>query len=54
MIFGFYNRIWELSDEDDFSKNIKHILQRNKNLVETIPQYINGIVVGWKIQLRYE
>lgn len=53
MIFKFCNRDWSLEEKDDFIKNLRPILLRDKT-IEAVPQFIEDKVVGWTIKPRYE
>lgn len=47
----FINRDWTRSEHDDFELNIA---TRLSNLSGAIPMNIDGIIVGWVIQVIYE
>ena len=48
----FVNRDWDHTEEDDFKLNVQNQLSEH---AEAVPQYSNeGLLVGWKIQLKFE
>lgn len=47
----FINRTWSRLEEDDFKLNVQ---PRLSDLVDAIPIYHDGKVIGWRLQNRYE
>lgn len=43
----FYQRKYEFTEHDDFVRHVQPYLEEHQ---EAIPQYHEGVVVGWKIQ----
>lgn len=47
IIYRDFNR----TEQDDFHMNVENLLS---NTVEAVVLYVDGNIVGWKIQLYYE
>jgi hypothetical protein len=47
----FKNRDYSLTEEADYTLNIRPL---EGSTGESVPAYIDGVLVGWFIQPRYE
>lgn len=47
----FLQRDYTRTENDDFILNVAPNLRNNK---EAVPQYFDNVLVGWKIQYKYE
>ncbi len=50
---SFINRDYSRTQHDDFVLRVSPVLERN-SLLEALEVYADGVLVGWKIQNRYE